>query len=385
MITGKNGRGSEAPDGSAFRVPLYRTSFTGNEARYVMDCIETGWVSSTGGYVARFEREFAKYIGVKAATSSSNGTTALHLALLACGIKPGDEVIVPDLTFAATAEAVMHASAKPIIADIDPETLNILPQSVAQKITRKTKAVIPVHLYGRPAPMHEIMEIAERHGIMVIEDAAEAHGAMIGRKKAGAIGHIGVFSFYGNKIMTTGEGGMVVSNDEGAISRAALLKNHGMRKDRRYWHEILGFNYRLTNLQAALGIAQLEKAEEKIALKRKLAANYARMLAPLAAAGTLQLPSEEKGTRNVHWLYWLMAGNPSHQERICASLDSRMIEYRRFFYPLSMMPPFRCRGMKNSIGVYKKGFCIPSFPEITLEEQETVVSAIESAVRTNPY
>ncbi len=364
MITGKNGHG--------IRVPIFKTQFTGNEEKYVSECIATGWVSSAGEFVERFEREFAKYIGVKYSTSACNGTCALHLALLSLGVGRGDEVIVPDFTFAATASAVMHAGAKPVLVDIDPITLNIDPVEIEKNITKKTKAIIPVHLYGRPAPMEDIMEIAERHGLLVIEDAAEAHGAMIGSMKVGSFGNAAIFSFYGNKIITTGEGGMVVSNDGEAINRASLLKNHGMRKEKRYWHDVVGYNYRLTNVQAAIGLAQLEKIEEKIELKRHVAKCYDRLF---SSSGFI-LPSEENGTRNVYWLYWVMQASDSDTGKIMEKLASKGIESRPFFYPLSTMPPFFRKGLKNSVNIYKRGLCLPSYGGLTEKQQEFIASVI---------
>ncbi|MEM4390807.1 MAG: DegT/DnrJ/EryC1/StrS family aminotransferase [Candidatus Diapherotrites archaeon] len=378
MRTEKNGLGNIESTFSSFgyknkfKIPLYKPLLNGNELRYVSQCITTNWVSSQGSFVEKFEKNFSKYVGTKYASSTCNGTTALYLSLLALGIGKGDEVIVPDLTFVSTATSVIHAGAKPVFADIDEKTLNIDPQDIRKKITKKTKAIIPVHLYGRPAQMKEIIELAQEYDLKVIEDSAESHGAKIGNKKAGSFADLGIFSFYGNKIMTTGEGGMVVSNNEELIAKVNLLKNHGMKPNNKYWHEVVGYNYRMTNIQAALGLAQLEKIEEKISLKRKIANNYKKLFSET----NLTLPSEDKGTKNVYWLYWVMLKNKNALELI-KKLAFSGIETRTFFYPLSSMPIFgKQKKQVNSHKVFQKGLCLPSFPSITYEEQQEVASKI---------
>ncbi len=360
MKTTKNGLGS--------KIPIYCPSFSGNESKYINECIDSKWVSSAGKFVEQFEKEFANYIGTKYASTTSNGTTALHLAVEALSIPKGSEIIVPDLTFAATANAVIHAGSKPVLADVDSETLNISPDSIREKITKKTKAIIPVHLYGRPAEMKEIIEIAKEKDIFVIEDAAESHGAEIGGKKAGSFGDAAIFSFYGNKIITTGEGGMVVSDNEEIMEKVNILKNHGMRKEKRYWHEIVGYNYRMTNLQAALGVAQLEKIEKKIESKRKIAQKYNSLL-----SDSFTLSSEEKNTRNVYWLYWIMIANP---DSLSKKLENKGIESRRFFYPLSSMPPFETKSLPNAELAFNTGLCLPSYPGLSNEEIEHICAVL---------
>ncbi len=382
MKTEKNGLGKneiavEKTRLQDFEIPLYKPLLDGKELEYVSECIKTNWVSSQGTFVKEFEKKFSSYVGVKCASYCTSGTTGLHLALMACGVKRGDEVIVPDLTFVATGTSVVHAGAKPVFADIDEETLNINPESFRKKITRKTKAVIPVHLYGNPAPMKEIVEIAQEKGIKVIEDAAEAHGAKIESKMVGSFGDAGVFSFYGNKIITTGEGGIVVSNNEELMEKVNLLKNHGMNPKNKYWHEVVGYNYRMTNLQAALGLAQLEKIEEKIAMKRQLAKNYERLF---SECKEVELPIEKKDTRNVHSLYWIKAKNKNAKELI-SEIEKEKIETRPFFHPLSSLPIFKSKQKPvNSNMVFKQGICLPSYPNITTKEQEKVVSAVLRAI-----
>ncbi|MCR4368476.1 MAG: DegT/DnrJ/EryC1/StrS family aminotransferase [archaeon] len=364
MKTEKNGPGN--------KIPIYEPWLCGNELKYLTECVKSSWVSSTGPFVDKFEKDFASYIGAKNAVSTMNGTVALHLALAAFGIGKGDEVIVPNFTFVASASSVRHANATPVLADIDPQTLNILPDDIEKKITSRTKAIMPVHLYGRPAPMKEIMEIAQKHGLVVIEDAAEAHGASIGNKKVGSIGHAGVFSFYGNKIMTTGEGGMLLTNDAKIAERAWVLKNHGAPRNKRYWQDEVGYNYRMTNMQAALGLAQLERVEEIISRKRKIAAQYNSLLSEKG----LVVPSEEKGTRNVYWLNWLMAQTEESKTKIEKGLELAGIETRPFFYPLSIMPPFKGPGFPNSLSIYRRGLCLPSHPTLTSAQVERIAAAI---------
>ena len=365
----KNGLGKN-------KIPIYEPDLSGNELKYVTDCITSGWVSSAGKYVKKFEGEFAKYIGTKYSTSTSNGTTALHLALESFGITNGDEVIIPDFTFAATASSVMHAGAKPIVADINKSTLNISVDSIREKITPKTKAIIPVHIYGAPAPMKEIMELAKEKNLIVIEDAAEAHGAMIGSKKVGSFGDAAIFSFYGNKILTSGEGGIIVSDNEKIIKKANILKNHGMSSTKKYWHEVVGYNYRLTNVQAAIGLEQLERIEEIIEKKICVAKNYEKLL---SGTNYLQVPIQEKNTRNVYWMYWIISHSKENSiKKISTNLANEGIETRPMFYPLSTMLPFKQQTTKNSIAISQNGLCLPSSSTLTQKIQEKISSIIIS-------
>ena len=248
-------------------IPISQPSITQKEIDYVSDAIQSGWVSSLGKYIDMFEANFAEYCGTDFALTVSSGTTALHLALLAMGIGDGDEVIVPDFTFVATANAVRYTGANVVTVDIDQETLCLAPEAVRAVITQKTKAIIPVHVFGHPANMPELIKIADEHGVRVIEDAAEAHGAEVNSKRVGSLGDCGVFSFYGNKIMTSGEGGMITTDNKELYEKMKYLRDHAMSKDKRYWHTEIGYNYRMTNLQAALGVAQLERIDEIIEKK----------------------------------------------------------------------------------------------------------------------
>ena len=243
-------------------IPISKPFIGAREKELVLDALDSGWVSSIGKYIDEFEANFARYCGTEYALAVSNGTTGLHLALAALGLQPGDEVIIPDLTFVATANAVAYTGATPVLADVDADTLCIDPASVKSLISERTKAIIPVHLYGHPADMDALIEIGRAHGVDIIEDAAEAHGAEYRGRRVGALGRCGVFSFYGNKVITTGEGGMLTTDDREFYQRARRLRDHAMSPQRRYFHEERGFNYRITNLQAALGVAQLERIDD---------------------------------------------------------------------------------------------------------------------------
>jgi perosamine synthetase len=230
------------------RIPVAEPSFGENERRYLNECLSSGWISSQGLFVERFERELAEKLGVPEAVAVSSGTAALHLAVAALGIGPGDEVIVPDLTFAATINSVLHCGATPVLVDVDVDSWTMLPSEVESAITARTRAVLPVHLYGQMAAMDELIALARRHNLLIIEDAAQALGSRLGEQLAGTIGDAGAFSMFANKLISTGEGGMIIFRDAAAAARARVLRDHGMTPGRRYWHDTVGFNYRLTNL-----------------------------------------------------------------------------------------------------------------------------------------
>jgi perosamine synthetase len=366
------------------KIPVAAPIIGEREIRYVTDAVTSGWVSSIGPYLARFELEFAKFCGVRHAIAVSNGTVALHLALRALGVGAGDEVIIPDLTFAATAHAVLEAGATPVFVDVDPETWCIDPRAVERALTPKTKALLPVHLYGHPADMTTLREIASARGLIVIEDAAEAHGATIGDARVGSLGDVAAFSFYGNKLITTGEGGMVVTDDAKLAERLRFLKDHGMSKERRYYHTELAFNYRMTNLQAALGVAQLEQAEAFIAKKRELHAWYAARLAGL----DLVLNPERAGYRSVFWMISLVLGENARRSRdeLAADLREQGVDSRPFFVPMSELPhlaEFRAVGATGSgcpvsARLSRCGLNLPSGCALTEKDVDLVASAVRS-------
>jgi len=264
-------------------IPVAQPYLGAREKRYASECIKSTWISSSGKFIDKFERAFAKLVGTKYATSTNSGTSALHLALLATGVSPGDEVIIPTLTFVATANAAAYIGAKPIFVDITKDSWTINSDLIESKITKKTRAIIPVHLYGYPAEMDKVVRIARKYKLSVIEDAAEAHGAKFNRKSVGSIGDVGIFSFYGNKIITTGEGGMITTNSKRLYEQVLLLKNHGMSQNKRYYHPIIGFNYRMTNLQAAIGFSQTQQISINLIRRRKIEQTYREMLAGIPA------------------------------------------------------------------------------------------------------
>ncbi len=290
-------------------IPVAAPMLVGNEKAYVMDCLDSTWISSSGKYIEQFEQAFADFCGVRYAASCCNGTVALHLALLAFGIGPGDEVVVPTLTYVATANAVKYCGASPVFVDSDPETWNIDPALIEARITSRTKGIIVVHLYGHPADMDPIMSVAKRHGLFVIEDAAEAHGAEYKGRRIGSIGDISTFSFYGNKIMTTGEGGMVVTDDGTLAAKVRQFKGQGWDPNRRYWFPIIGYNYRMTNVAAAIGLAQLEKADWHIGRRREVAEWYNENLKDTRG---LTLPVEKEWARNVYWMYTVILDDKNY-------------------------------------------------------------------------
>ncbi|WGM40033.1 DegT/DnrJ/EryC1/StrS family aminotransferase [Caulobacter sp. NIBR1757] len=317
--------------------PVSRPSIGALEAEYVLDAVQSGWISSIGPYVTRFESDFAAFCETRHAVAVSNGTVALHLAMMAYDIGPGDEVIVPDLSFIATANSVLMAGATPVFCDIEPETLCLDPAALESLITPRTKAVMPVHLYGHPADMPAINAVAARHGLKVIEDAAEAHGAAVLGKPVGGLGDCATFSFYGNKNLTTGEGGMITSDDDAFIARCRVLRDHAMSPTRRYWHEELGYNYRMTNLQAALGCAQLERSEALLEGRRRVFAMYRQRLEGVPG---LKLSRTAQWARHAHWLVCVEIEGLDHDRReaFMDRLRARGIDTRPYFYPMSHMP-----------------------------------------------
>lgn len=323
----------------SYDIPVANTAFIGNEKKYVDDCMESGWISSAGKYVELFENNFAEFCGVRHAIACCNGTVALHLALLALGVQTGDEVIVPTLTFVATPNSVTYCGAKPVFVDSESETWNLDPKQVEAKITPRTKGIIAVHLYGHPARMNELQDIAQRHNLFLLEDAAEAHGAICNEKVVGSIGNAAAFSFYANKIITTGEGGMVVTDDEKLAARARLLRGQGMDLNRRYWHPIIGYNYRMMNLPAAIGLAQLEKIQQQIELRKNIAELYRERLGEMP--GIIFQP-EQVWAKHVYWMFSIVLQTEFWQNRdaVIEILAEQGIETRPLFYPAHSMPPY---------------------------------------------
>jgi perosamine synthetase len=312
----------------------------GNEKKYVLDCLDSTWISSNGKYIGAFEEAFAKFCGVKHAIAANNGTTALHLALVALNLQPEDEVLIPTVTYIATANAVRYCGATPVLVDVCPVTMNLDPEELEKYLTPKTKGIIPVHLYGHPAEMGPIMAFAKKHNLFVLEDAAEAHGAEYDGTKVGAIGDCATFSFFGNKIVTTGEGGMITTNDDALAARLRLFRGQGMDPNRRYWFPVIGYNYRMTNIQAAIGLAQMETIDESLSYRNKLARWYDELLSPLA--DKIILPKEMPWAKQVYWMYniFLRDGTEIERDAVMKAMDEEGIETRPVFYPMHIMPPY---------------------------------------------
>lgn len=359
-------------------IPVARPWLGRTERRYVAQALASGWISSRGGFIDKFEARFAGFCGVKYASSVCNGTVALHLALVALGIGPGDEVIVPSLSFIATANAVAYTGATPVFADIDSRNWCLDPSKIEAKITKRTKAVIPVHLYGHPAEMKPIMKLAGRYGLFVVEDAAEAHGAEVEGRMVGGIGDIGTFSFFGNKILTTGEGGMVVTNNRRLAEKMNILKNHGMDSRKKYWHPVIGYNYRMTNLQAAVGLAQLEKAGKILAERDLIRRRYDERLKNIPG---ITLPPAETWSRSVCWLYSILVGNKRVRDGLLSLLRDNGIESRPFFFPMETMPPYReNERCAVSARISARGINLPSAVGLTDREIEKICAIIVNYV-----
>ena len=343
--------------------PVAIPNLNGNEFKYLTDAFMSTWISSSGEYINRFEEKFSDYSDCKYGISCSNGTVAIHLALLALGIGEGDEVIIPDLTFAATINTVLHANATPVIVDVEEKSWCIDSKEIEKAITPKTKAIIAVHIYGQSCNMDDIMKIAQNYNLKVIEDCAEAHGAMYDGQKVGSFGDIGCFSFFGNKVITTGEGGMCVTNNLQLDQRMRVLRDHGMSKTKRYWHDVIGYNYRLTNLQAAIGLAQLERIEDIHTNRRKYEENYREIL----DNNKFTFQNDLKKHRRITWLVSILIDKSINREDYIGKLKAKGIDARPFFYPLSDMDIYK-KYCKNKTVITHKlsniGLNLPTYESL---------------------
>ncbi|MFL5958795.1 MAG: DegT/DnrJ/EryC1/StrS family aminotransferase [Gaiellaceae bacterium] len=366
------------PERRAF-IPVAEPSLGEREVELVTDAIRSGWVSSIGEYVTAFENELASRCGVAHAVATSNGTTALHLALAVAGIAPEDEVIMPALTFVATAAAARYLGASPVLADSDPAHWCVDPEDVASRITSRTRALVAVDLYGHPADMDALGEIAAAHDLLLVEDAAEALGATYRDRPAGSLGRLGVLSFYGNKLITTGEGGAVLTDDPALAERARFLRDHAMDPDRRYWHGEIGFNYRITNLQAALGVAQLERLDEFLERKRAIAAAYRSGLADVPG---VSLQEEAAWASSSWWMTTLrIDGSRIDRDELGARLRADGVDTRPAFVPLHLLPHLRQSGsLPVAEAVGREGLSLPSSTSLSDAELDHVVASVRSGM-----
>lgn len=360
-------------------IPVNEPHIAHNAITYVTDCIKSGWISSAGPYIERFEKEFARFLGIKYAITTTSGTAALHLALATIGVGPGDEVILPAHTMFACAAATAYTGATPVLVDVERDTWNIRVPAIEKKITKRTKVIMPVHIYGHPVDMEPLMKISRKHKLLVIEDVAEATGARYKGKLTGTFGDINCFSFYANKIITTGEGGMLVTDSLKLAQKARVLKDLAHSPKRRFFHEEIGFNYRMTNLQAALGLAQLEEADRYIAKKRWMARLYNKLLTPIQE---LTLPVEKSWAQNVYWMYGILVEDDFgiNRDTLMRKLKGQDIDTRTFFISLHRQPALTKQGLfKGEKNFYpitdeisRKGLYLPSGLAIT-EKQITKV------------
>jgi perosamine synthetase len=364
------------------------------ELEYVTECIRTGWISSAGRFIEEFEQKWADYCGMKYGIAVSNGTTALQVAMRCLDLEPGDEVIMPTFTIISCALAIIECDAVPVLVDCDPRTWCMDVSQVEAMITKRTRAIMPVHIYGHPVDMDPLLELAKKYNLIIVEDAAEVHGAeyLSGRnglnpawKRCGGMGHISAFSFYANKLITTGEGGMVLTSDEKYAERARSLRNLCFRSERRFYHKELGYNYRLTNIQAALGLAQLERFDEIVAKKRWMGQAYRERLQGISG---LQLPVEEPWARQVYWMYGLVLVESRGLDAVefAHRLEALGVQTRPFFLGMHEQPVFRARGLFEgerypvTERIARQGLYLPSGLALTEAQLEETCVAVKKVL-----
>lgn len=364
------------------RYPVYIPEITEREKRYVNDCMESTWISSRGKYIERFEKSVSEYTGAKYCLSVHNGTVALHLALLGLEIKEGDEVIIPDFTYVATANAVKYVNATPVFTEVDADSWNITAESINKVITPKTKAIIVADIYGCPVDFESIQLLAKKHNLFIIEDAAESFGSEYKNIKTGNICDIATFSFFGNKTITTGEGGMVLTNDRVVAKRISQLKNQGNSFTVRYYHDILGYNYRMTNIQAAIGCAQIERIDSILDRKRKIHEYYQANI-----KNNVKFQKIESFMKSSYWMNGFILPDEKIKAKLMDHLESNGIEIRPFFYPVHQMPYLKDAGQKTQDKLYpvsehlfSNGIILPSYPTLTEEDLNFIISKVNEVI-----
>lgn len=364
-------------------IPVNEPLLDGNEKKYLIECIETGWISSEGPFIKRFEEGFAARVGRRHGIAVSNGSVALDAAIVALDLKSGDEVILPTFTIISCAAAIVRAGAVPVLVDSDPLTWNMDVEQVERRITARTKAIMVVHIYGLPVDMAPLEVIAAKHGLVIIEDAAEAHGQTYRQRPCGSFGELSTFSFYPNKLVTTGEGGMIVTDSDKLAERCRLLRNLYFAPPRRFVHEEIGWNFRLTNLQAAVGVAQLERLDEFVARKRAMGRRYSAALS--GADAQLQLPvTSVLGEENLFWVYGVVLRESVNfdADEAIRRLASRGVGTRPFFWPMHEQPVLRNRGLflgesyPVAERIARRGFYLPSGLALTNEQIDAVTAAL---------
>jgi perosamine synthetase len=369
-------------------IPVSEPLLGEQASKYVHECMQTSWISSEGRFIQEFESQWANYCGMEHGVAVSNGTTALQVAVACLGLEPGDEIIMPSFTIISCALAAVEVGALPVLVDSDPRTWCMAVDQIEEKITPRTRSIMPVHMYGHPVDMDPILELARKYNLIVIEDAAEAHGAEYKGRKIGGLGDLSCFSFYANKIITTGEGGMVLARNADHAEKLRSLRNLSFRKDRRFYHTELGHNYRLTNLQAAIGVAQVEQIENHLAKKRWMGKLYTEKLKHLPQ---ISLPVEEPWAKNVYWMYGLVLTDdvPYDAEEFARRLKNEGVDTRPFFVGMHEQPVFQQKGM--FIGerypvaerLARRGLYLPSGLTITEAQIETVSAAVRKVLEQN--
>ncbi len=361
-------------------IPVCEPTLGGNELKYVHQAVETNWISSAGSFIREFEAKFAEACGAEYGVACSNGTVALHLALATLGVGPGDEIILPTFTMIATINAVIYCGATPVLVDNEPDYWQMDVEQVERKITSRTKAIIPVHIYGHPVDMDPLMALAEKYGIAVIEDAAEAHGAEYKGRRCGGLGDAAGFSFYGNKLVTTGEGGMVTTNNRDIARLAWNLRDHAFSSERHFWHRYIGYNYRMTNLQGAVGLAQVEQLDKFVAARRRNAFEYNCRLQDIPGIIT---PPEAEWAKNVYWMYGIMVEKAAYgmnRDELRRALADNGVETRTFFIPMHCQPVYweMFKGQRYPVAerLCRDGFYLPSASSLSIEEIEYVADVI---------
>jgi perosamine synthetase len=369
-------------------IPVNEPLIFEKEAEYVKEAVKSGWVSSEGRFIQDFEKQFASYVGRSEGISVNNGTNALILAVRALNLPGGSEVILPSFTIISCALACIYNGLVPVFVDSEEETWNINISKIEEKITHKTKAIMPVHIYGHPVDMNAILAIAQRYHLLVIEDFAEAIGSEYKGKKCGGFGDISCVSFYANKVITTGEGGMCLTDNKDLAEKLRRLKNLAFVPGKRFVHYELGFNFRLTNVQAAIGLAQLERVEEHVKKKVWIGRTYNELLKPLQEKGLLRLPVEKEWAKNTYWMYAVVLNENTglNAKTVMEKLLDFGIQTRPFFYPLHKQPVlekfywFKKETLPISENLYKYGFYLPSGLTITKQEIDQVVHCIRSVL-----
>jgi perosamine synthetase len=358
-----------------YKFPVYQPSLRGNEKKYVDDCLDSTWISSKGKYIKLFENSFSEFTDLKYSVAVSNGTVALHLALLALGIGENDEVIVPTFTYIASVNAIKYVNAKPIFVDSDPQTWQIDPEKIREKITKKTKAIMAVHIYGHPCDMKQIKEIAQENNLYIIEDCAEAIGSYYDNKHTGSFSDIATFSFFGNKTITTGEGGMVCTNNKNLEEMVIRLKGQGLATGKEYFHDIVGYNYRMTNICAAIGYAQLERISQIIKEKDRVISEYKKALKNIK----IEIHGETGNVKHSYWMFTILASSEKEKNELRTHLAENGIETRPAFHPVHTMPMYidgKSYAVAEDLG--RRGINLPSYPDLSNNDIHFIASKIST-------